>query len=76
MTLYWADYLSKEDPAYQPLFEALSDARTQIVEEFKECQGNAVDLGGYYLVDPEKASKAMNPSPTLTKILDSIGKSL
>jgi len=76
VTLYWADYLSKEDPAYQPLFEALSDARTQIVEEFKECQGNAVDLGGYYLVDPEKASKAMNPSPTLTKILDSIGKSL
>lgn len=76
VTLYWADFLSQEDPAYTPMFEALSEGRPAIVEEFKACQGDPVDLGGYYLYDPVKAGKAMNPSPTLSKILDSIGKTL
>lgn len=69
VTLYWADFLSQEDPAFKPLFEALTEARAQIVEEFKECQGEPQDLGGYYLFDPKKAIRSMNPSPTLNKIL-------
>eukprot|EP00980_Cylindrotheca_fusiformis_P016971 scaffold5159_cov112-Cylindrotheca_fusiformis.AAC.25 len=76
VTLYWADFLSQEDPAYKPLFEALSENRHEIVEEFKKSQGEPVDLGGYYLIDPVKAERAMNPSPTLNQILASIGKSL
>lgn len=72
VTLYWADFLSQEDEAYKPLFEELSKARPEIVEEFKECQGSPVDLGGYYLVDSEKAHKAMNPSKTLNKIMESL----
>lgn len=72
--LYWAEYLSEEDPAYKPMFEALANARSQIVEEFKQCQGKPVDLGGYYLPDPKMTSAAMNPSQTLSKILASIGK--
>lgn len=32
-------------------------------------QGKAVDLGGYYHPDAEKASKAMQPSQTLNKML-------
>jgi isocitrate dehydrogenase len=76
VTLYWADFLSQEDPAYEPMFKALTDAREKIIEEFKVCQGEPVDLGGYYLFDPKKARDAMNPSPTLTKILDSIGSTL
>jgi isocitrate dehydrogenase len=74
VTLYWAEFLSQEDPAYKPMFEALAEARTQIVEEFKQCQGKPVDLGGYYLPDPKKTAAAMNPSPTLAKILASIHK--
>merc|ERR1712194_879105 len=76
VALYWADFLAQEDPAYKPMFDALSNARTQIVEEFKECQGDPVELGGYYLVDPAKVHKAMNPSKTLNKILASIGDTL
>ena len=76
VALYWADYLAQEDPAYKPMFEALSNARSTIVEEFKECQGDPVELGGYYLVDPDKVGKAMNPSKTLNKILASIGDTL
>jgi len=76
VTLYWADFLAQEDPAYKPMFDALSNARSDIVEEFKASQGDPVDLGGYYLVDSEKAKTAMNPSSTLNKILDSIGSSI
>jgi len=76
VALYWADFLAQEDSAYKPMFDALSDARTQIVEEFKECQGDPVELGGYYLVDPVKVGKAMNPSKTLNNILSSIGDTL
>ena len=72
VSLYWADFLAEEDPAYKPIFDALSDARSQIVEEFKQCQGDPVDLGGYYLFDSKKAGASMNPSPSLNKILDSI----
>lgn len=71
VTLYWADFLSQEDPTYKPLFQKLAEARPQIIEEFKSCQGDPVDLGGYYLLDTDKVTKAMNPSKTLNKILAS-----
>ena len=73
VALYWADYLSQEDEAFVPIFKAMSDNRTKIVDEFKASQGTPVDLGGYYLFDSRLAHKAMNPSPTLNAILDSFG---
>jgi monomeric type NADP-dependent isocitrate dehydrogenase len=76
ITLYWADFLSKTDPSYGPLFDLLTEARPQIVEEFKICQGEPVDLGGYYLFDADKTRGAMNPSQTLNKILSTIGPDL
>lgn len=71
VALYWAEYLAAEDPSFEPLFEQLSSKRSDIVSEFKQCQGNAVDLGGYYRFDFKKASTAMNPSSTLNEILHS-----
>jgi isocitrate dehydrogenase len=72
VALYWADFLQQEDPKYKTVFEALSENRSKIVEEFKQCQGKPVDLGGYYLFDPEKTTAAMNPSATLNEILKSL----
>jgi len=72
VTLYWAEYLAEQDPTYQPIFDKLSAARSQIVEEFKTSQGDPVDLGGYYLFDFEKAKKSMTPSPTLNAIIDNV----
>jgi len=69
VALYWADALQQRNPTYAPIFQALSDNRAQIVQEFKECQGKPVDLGGYYLFDAKKTTAAMNPSPTLNKVL-------
>eukprot|EP00986_Skeletonema_menzelii_P002972 scaffold862_cov142-Skeletonema_menzelii.AAC.3 len=71
VALYWAEYLAAEDPAFQPIFEKLSINRSKIVEEFKNCQGEPVDLGGYYQFDYEKAKSGMLPSPTLNEIINS-----
>lgn len=70
IALYWAEYLAEEDAAFKPLFEKLSGNRSKIVEEFKACQGDPVDLGGYYKFDYKHASESMRPSPTLNSILD------
>ena len=69
IALYWAEYLAEQDDSFKPIFEKLSSERPKIVEEFKECQGEAVDIGGYYLFDYDKVNGAMNPSKTLGEIL-------
>lgn len=76
VALYWADFLQQADPTYKPIFEKLTENRTKIVEEFAKCQGEPVDLGGYYMYDPKKAREAMNPSPTLNSILESFGPNI
>ena len=45
------------------MFDKLSESRTKIVSEFTGCQGNAVDIGGYYLFDA---------FPTIISILDGV----
>ena len=62
--------MSESDDAYKQLFRELSENRSKIVQELASCQGEAMDLGGYYHFDGVKASKAMRPSTTLNKILD------
>ena len=59
VALYWAEYLAAEDPSFKPIYEKLSSNRGKIVEEFKACQGEPVDLGGYYLFDHNKTKHAM-----------------
>jgi isocitrate dehydrogenase len=70
IALYWAEFMAEEDPAYADLAHKLKEHRGEIVNELKMCQGKAVDVGGYYKLDPVKASAAMRPSPTFNKIID------
>lgn len=65
VALYWAEYLAEKDPAYKPVFDKLSGARSDVVAEFKTSQDRPADLGGYYLFDYESTQRAMNPSKTL-----------
>ncbi|WP_294881570.1 NADP-dependent isocitrate dehydrogenase, partial [Sulfurimonas sp. RIFOXYB12_FULL_35_9] len=44
----------------------------KIMEELMAVEGKAQDIGGYYRPDDVKADKAMRPSATLNKIIDSI----
>lgn len=70
VALYWAEHLAEIDSTFKPLYEELSGNRSKIVEEFKSCQGDPVDIGGYFMPEYEKASVAMRPSATLNKILE------
>lgn len=71
VALYWAQFLSEEDPAFKPLFEELSSKRGQIVSEFTSCQGEPMEIGGYYMPGYKETAGAMRPSPTLNAILES-----
>jgi len=66
---YWSEAMAKSDATFTELAQQLADNEEIIVKELIECQGVKVDMGGYWMPDPAKAGPAMNPSPTLNKIL-------
>ena len=78
LALYWAEALANQsdDKALQEKFakvyKDLKANEDKINAELIEAQGNATDIGGYYLLDDAKVEKAMRPSATLNSIIDSI----
>ncbi|MEC8832421.1 MAG: NADP-dependent isocitrate dehydrogenase, partial [Bacteroidota bacterium] len=79
LSLYWAEQLAKQDKdeelkaIFGKVYDAMSANEEKIAQELIDAQGSPVDIGGYYLPNPELASKAMRPSETLNNILSSIG---
>jgi len=69
IALYWSEAMAKVDPSFTELAAQLAESEAKVVEELIECQGNKVDLGGYWMPEPTKVAAAMNPSATLNKIL-------
>ncbi len=78
LALYWAKALAaqEKDGAMQARFAkvaaALEEKEAVIAEELLAEQGDPVDLGGYYVPDPVKATKAMRPSATFNAVIDSM----
>lgn len=76
LALYWARALAAQDvdaelrERFAPVAQALGDGEEQITAELIGAQGEPVDLGGYYRPDPQRASAAMRPSPTLNAVVD------
>ncbi|RMH72873.1 MAG: NADP-dependent isocitrate dehydrogenase [Gemmatimonadetes bacterium] len=76
LTLYWAQALAAQDEdaelkaRFTELAEKLSEQEATINAELLAAQGAPVDLGGYFMPDPEKATRVMRPSPTLNEIID------
>jgi len=72
---YWAEELAQQsqDGQLQAVFKetskAFQEGEGKILAEMIECQGKAVDLGGYYHVDHAKADAAMQPSETFNQII-------
>merc|ERR1739838_693531 len=72
---YWAEELAKqqEDTELSGVFgsvaKELADNEQKILTDLIDCQGKAVDLGGYYKVDHAKADAAMRPGTTLNTII-------
>jgi isocitrate dehydrogenase len=79
LALYWADEIAKQNECseLQIIFEKLSkklrDNEKTITEELISCQGDKVDIGGYYRPNSEIVEKAMRPSKTLNSLLSNVG---
>jgi isocitrate dehydrogenase len=73
LALYWAQALAgqRDDAdlaaAFAPLAERLAADEDAIVAELTAVQGRPVELGGYYVVDRDKADAAMRPSTTFNR---------
>ena len=77
--LYWAQELAAQNDdaelkaKFTPIAKELECNIDKILEEMKAIKGKPVDIGGYYHPCPDKVKAGMRPSPTLNKILDSLG---
>lgn len=78
LAMYWAQALAEQDDdkelhdAFTPIAQQLTDNEDKIVAELNAVQGSAADVGGYYRMNKELASKVMRPSETLNTIVDSL----
>jgi isocitrate dehydrogenase len=76
LALYWAQALAAQTEDlelkahFTTLAKSLGENEQKISDEFKAVQGEAVDIGGYYLLDPVKAEGVMRPSATFNTALD------
>jgi len=77
-TCYWAKELAAQDDdadlksKFAAIAQELEAKLDTILKELDAAQGQAKDIGGYYLPDAEKVKAAMRPSATFNAILDSL----
>jgi isocitrate dehydrogenase len=78
LAMYWAQSLAAQNKdlsmkaRLEKIAKELEKNETKIVQEMLAAQGKPVDIGGYYLPDPDKATKAMRPSVTFNGIIDTM----
>ncbi len=78
LSMYWAQQLAAQDKdstlkeRFGKIAKALEENEKKIVGELLEAQGKPADIGGYYLPDPEKATKVMRPSAVFNNIIDTM----
>ena len=76
LALYWAEALANQDSdkdlksEFATIYNALSFNEEAIIKELIACQGEAVNIKGYYLPNEELTSKAMRPSTLFNSILN------
>jgi len=79
LAIYWAESLANCNDdglkkVFGPVAKQLAESEAKISQEMIDCQGVAVDFGGYYKPDDTKAAAAMRPSETFNKIIDGLLK--
>ncbi len=78
LSVYWAQALASQDEdaelkaRFTPVAQQLTDNAAKIDQELIDCQGESVDVGGYFRPDPKKAAEAMRPSATYNAIIDAL----
>jgi len=80
LALYWAAELAQQTAdaelaaRFAPLAARLAADERTIVAELNAVQGSPVDIGGYYLPDPQRTAAAMRPSATLNAALAALAR--
>ena len=78
LAMYWAQALASQNKdaklgeRFAKVAQQLADNEEEILQELIDCQGQPVEIGGYYIPDDNMAAKAMRPSATLNAIIDAI----
>ena len=78
LALYWAKALAEQEEdselkqTFSKVYEDLSSNEKAIVEEMNNAQGVKIEMGGYYQPSDEKLAKAMRPSETFNKVINSL----
>lgn len=78
LAFYWAQALAAQDKdaemkaRFAKVAAEIEKNVDKIDAEMIDCQGSPVDLGGYFKLDPAKATAAMRPSATLNAIIDNM----
>lgn len=78
IAMYWAEALAAQDSdsdlkaEFAPIAESLAAKEDEIVAGLNEIQGNAVDIGGYFQPNDDKANAAMRPIAALNAIIDAV----
>ena len=71
---FWIEALAQsslnDKVKFENLNAAIDSLSDQILSEINTTQGQPQDLGGYYILDSSKATKAMFPSITLNNLLE------
>ncbi len=77
---YWAEEIVNQDEdkelkeKFTNLAKELKEKENLILKEIADAEGKPTDIGGYYMPDFEKSSKAMRPSTTLNNLIDSLNR--
>jgi isocitrate dehydrogenase len=70
---YWTQALHEHGSPlgdqYSSLYQSLTDNESQIVSEFRDAQGTAKHIGGYYHPSPAQLDRLLRPSPTFNQCL-------
>jgi isocitrate dehydrogenase len=78
LALYWAQALASQDKdaeiqaRFKKVAQEMADNEEKILQELIDCQGQPVEIGGYYIPDNNMSANAMRPSATLNAIVDAI----
>ena len=78
LAMYWAQALAQQtrDTSLQAAFantaKSLEENETEINRQMLAAQGQPVDIGGYYLPDPELTANQMRPSKSFNDIICAI----
>ena len=78
LALCWAKALASQGKdadlatKFTKVAKELFDNETKIVEEMIACQGQPIDLGGYFKPEVAKLAAAMRPSGTFNGIIDAL----